>query len=458
MSEIYVHPLRAMRQRLNLTQKRLASETGVATQTIMRAEQNKPINAESRRLLCLYFGVSSEILGLATDAREQRKGNHLKCDPEAQAARTLSQTLIQGQALAAQELESSDMEHSRRNFLQALGITGTSLAAAPSNFLYPPLWERLSRALTQPSSVDEDTILHLEAITRDSWRVLQTMTGTFSQSLLQYILQRLEAVTQLLTAPLPGEKRARLATVAADFTQIVGELLFDMKENELADHYYSVGLEAARFAENYVMQAAILGRRSFIPIYEKHPERAITWLQQAQSISKHSIPPITQAWLSAIEAEAYANLHQTQGSLQALNMAEYYLEHSETTYNSENAHTRFSYAILLGYQGVCNLKLQRSKIALDILQHAIKQMDGSRTRHCTIILTDIATAYLQMGEIEATLNHIERAIDMLKQVKSVRVLQRILELNKRLEPWRSMPMVKQLDEQIVTLRPLLTHA
>ncbi|GHO43884.1 hypothetical protein [Ktedonospora formicarum] len=453
MSDRYTHPLRAMRQRLNLTQKRLAIETGIAPQTIMRAEQNKPINAESRRLLCLYFGVNSEILGLCNDTRERYRR---KEEPEVHLAKVRAHTLVRGQELAAHNLESSDMEHSRRNFLQVLGMTGTSLATSPANFLYPPLWERLSHALTQPSSIDEDMIFHLEAITRDSWRVLQSMTGTFSQSLLQYVLQRLEAVTQLLSSPLPSTKRARLAIIAADFTQIAGELLFDMKENEQANHYYQVGLEAAQFAGDPVMQTAILGRRCFIPIYEKRPEHALTWLQQAQAISKRDVPPITRAWLSSIEAEAYANLHQSQGSLQALDMAEYYLDHSNSTYNSENAHTRFSYSILLGYQGVCNLKLQRPKVALEALERAFKQMEGTRTRHRTIVLTDIAEAYLQMGEVEAALSHIEQAINMLKQVKSARVLQRLIDLNKKLEPWRSMPVVKKLDEQLIALHPLLT--
>src|SRR5690348_14651255 len=67
MSGKPIHPLRAMRDRFNLTQKRLAEETGVAAQTILRAEHNKPINAESRRLLCEYFGMSSDELGLVAD-------------------------------------------------------------------------------------------------------------------------------------------------------------------------------------------------------------------------------------------------------------------------------------------------------------------------------------------------------------------------------------------------------
>lgn len=458
MNDHAIHPLRAARQNFNLTQKRLAWETGVAPQTIMRAEQNKPINADSRRRLCEYFHMTSDALGLVNDKREQRKG---KCGKDEALEPALSQTrsrmIVRGQVLAAQELESTDMEQSRRDFLQALGITGTSLAASSSPLLYPPLWERLSRVLAQPSNMDNETLLHLEAIVRDSWHVLPTMLGTFSQSLLQYVLQRLEIVTQLLSTTLATEQRICIASVAAELTQIAGELLFDMKESEQADRYYAVGLEAARVTQNPLMQVTLLGRRSFIPIYEERPEKAVPWLQQANAIARRGVPSITQAWLAAIEAEAYANLHQTQDSLQALQKAEYFLEQNESRHSVENTHTRFSHTVLLGYQGICNLKLQRPKAALPVLQAALKHMDGARTRHQTIVLTDIATAYLQLGEVEGTLHYIDRALETLKQVKSARVLQRLNDLNHALAPWKGLSDVKQLDEKLLAIRPLIAQ-
>ena len=64
MSRENIHPLRIARTHRNLTQKRLAEETGVGAQTILRAEQKKPINAESRKLLCDYFDTTPERLGL----------------------------------------------------------------------------------------------------------------------------------------------------------------------------------------------------------------------------------------------------------------------------------------------------------------------------------------------------------------------------------------------------------
>ena len=64
------HPLRVARCLRNLTIKRLAQEAGIGASTVWRAEQNYPINAESRQRLCLYFGQTAQVLGLIHNDQE----------------------------------------------------------------------------------------------------------------------------------------------------------------------------------------------------------------------------------------------------------------------------------------------------------------------------------------------------------------------------------------------------
>lgn len=61
-----VHPLRTARCLRNLTIKQLADAARVGTSTVWRAEHNYPINAESRRRLCMYFTMTSQELGLVS--------------------------------------------------------------------------------------------------------------------------------------------------------------------------------------------------------------------------------------------------------------------------------------------------------------------------------------------------------------------------------------------------------
>ncbi|GHO42446.1 helix-turn-helix domain-containing protein [Ktedonospora formicarum] len=73
MKKAPTHPLRAARTRYNLTIEQLARETNVGAATIWRAEHGHSINAESRRRLCAYFGITSQELGLAGTVESERK-------------------------------------------------------------------------------------------------------------------------------------------------------------------------------------------------------------------------------------------------------------------------------------------------------------------------------------------------------------------------------------------------
>jgi transcriptional regulator with XRE-family HTH domain len=465
MSETTIHPLRMLRTRLNLTQKRLAEETGVGAQTILRAEHNKPINAESRRLLCKYFAMTSEELGLVSDINDtgeeeqamhtEEEGGRATTPQRATAAPpVLSQAIAQGIVLATRELESFDMDRSRRNFLQILGITSSALVTSASDYYQQPLWEHLLRALERPSGIDETTLLHLEAVVRDCWRVLTTMLGAFSHVLLRYVLERLIVVGDLLERTTHQSSRIRLAIVASELAQVAGEILFDLKENEQAEHYYNVAMGAARVAQNDAMQAVILGRKSFIPIYEREATRAVPLLEHAHVLTKQHAPDITRAWLSAIEAEAMANAQNEFGCLQALAKSEFFLERGQL---AEQPHPRFTSTILQGYRGICYIKLRQPLAAQKVLNRALAESDPQRIRHRSILLTDLATTYIHCEEIEEACKYASQALTLLSQSRSTRVLERIAELRRLLEPWKTTAAVQHLDEQMAELQPLVVH-
>jgi transcriptional regulator with XRE-family HTH domain len=460
MSETTIHPLRMLRTRLNLTQKRLAEETGVGAQTILRAEHNKPINAESRRLLCNYFAMTSEELGLVSDINEAGEEEQAVLTEEevtptnAPTSPVLSQAMAQGIVLATRELESFDMDRSRRNFLQILGITSSALVTSASDYYQQPLWEHLLRALERPSGIDETTLLHLEAVVRDCWRVLTTMLGAFSHVLLRYVLERLVVVTDLLERTTQQSSRIRLAIVASELAQVAGEILFDLKENEQAEHYYSVAMTAARVAQNDAIQAVILGRKSFIPIYERDARRAVPLLQHAHALTKQRAPDVTRAWLSAVEAEALANSQDEFGCLQALAKSEFFLERGQF---AEQSHPRFTSSILQGYKGICYIKLRQPLAAQRVLNSALAETDPQRIRHRSIMLIDLATTYIQCNEIEEACKYALQALVLLSQARSTRVLQRIADLRRLLEPWKTTRAVQRLDEQLAALQQLMVH-
>ncbi len=93
MDARYAHPLRTARRRQNLTIDRLAEAAKVGASTVWRAEHAYPINAESRRRLCAYLGMTSEELGLVMDRREKGTDDagHLVSAPGASSTPSAAQ-------------------------------------------------------------------------------------------------------------------------------------------------------------------------------------------------------------------------------------------------------------------------------------------------------------------------------------------------------------------------------
>jgi transcriptional regulator with XRE-family HTH domain len=61
--------LRLLRERLNLSIQDVANAAGVSFRTVLRAEQGAPLNPDSRRQLCTFYGKTSPELGLVPRRR-----------------------------------------------------------------------------------------------------------------------------------------------------------------------------------------------------------------------------------------------------------------------------------------------------------------------------------------------------------------------------------------------------
>lgn len=68
------YTLRLLREHLNLSMQEVAEATGLSFRTVLRAEQGASLNPESRRRLCLFYGKTSEELGLVPRRRQTETG------------------------------------------------------------------------------------------------------------------------------------------------------------------------------------------------------------------------------------------------------------------------------------------------------------------------------------------------------------------------------------------------
>lgn len=66
--------LRTLRECLNLSMQEVADGAKVSLRTVLRAEKGDPLNPESRKRLCKFYGKTSEELGLIPQ-RRRAQGN-----------------------------------------------------------------------------------------------------------------------------------------------------------------------------------------------------------------------------------------------------------------------------------------------------------------------------------------------------------------------------------------------
>jgi transcriptional regulator with XRE-family HTH domain len=473
MSEKSIHPLAAARKEQNLTQKQLAELAKVGAITIWRAEQNKPINAESRRRLCAYFGRTSQELGLlsAQHKQEESKRNEgalaplfenlgiaeetrygLQYPQEAtdeqkeRSTSALNSTAFEIVSLS-QHAETEDMDKSRRDFLQTLGFAGVVLTVSPQELLSPYPFEELSRALAKSSNIDETVLDEFEIITKSYWRL---RTTTASCDLLSGVLGHLRTITKLLQAPQLPTIRRRLCSMASEVGQITGQIYFDLNDYNQARAYYKVSIDAAQEAENTALWAVGLGRMSFLSTYNGHANDAILLLQEAQYLAtqRQDTSAIIRCWLAAVEAEAQSSIQKTKDCLITLEKAQLI---SQGELDEDLYWTGFNHSRLAGYTGVCFVNLRQPKDAQVALNHALTLINPIHIRRRSTILTDIAATYIQLEEIDEACAFASQALTTLMLTKSGSVLRRMRKLRNDLKPWEATRAVKNLDEELIPI-------
>jgi tetratricopeptide (TPR) repeat protein len=205
-----------------------------------------------------------------------------------------------------------------------------------------------------------------------------------------------------------------------------------------------------------VLQAVILGRRSFLPLYSGNAPLAVSFLQKAHTLAANSASDVIRAWLMIVEAEAQATIGETEACCKALEQSEFLLHQSHPGYitcsfPSETIYAPFNVERLPGYKGACYLNLGQSQKAQSILHASMASAKHPSLHRQSITLIDLARAYAQQEELEEMYLYADQAIALLRQTKSPRVFQRVCSLRQELHSWQDTVSIKQLDQQLATI-------
>jgi tetratricopeptide (TPR) repeat protein len=338
----------------------------------------------------------------------------------------------------------SEQDMKRRELLRLLGVASAALLLP----LPDVDWERIDDVVELPGRLDLPVIQDLETINTRYWNLY--LTASSKSTVLDGALGQLKVLVRFLKEPHRAAVRPRLCALASNLGQMVGEIFFDQHEFLVAQSCYVFAAFAAKEAQDYDLWTTALVRHAYLPLYEDRYEEALPFLKEAMRLANRgnaSLP--TRYWAAGVEAEAEAGVHDLAACQRALDRA----QGVQGIKEPGPAWTRFDASRLPALQGACYVRLEQPGLALPTLQSAIGQFTKPSRRR-GMVLTDLATAVQQQGEIEQACTYLQGVMDIVSLGASEFLREGVVKTRQRLEPFARSSAVMTLDKR---MRSLAVH-
>jgi tetratricopeptide (TPR) repeat protein len=382
----------------------VADATFLGWRTIWRAEQGHDLRPESKRLICEYFGMSAEELGLSKPAEPATSA------PSGTAA-------VLEEAIGTLENEGVDM-HSRRSFLQLIGAVGAGVAGAT-------LPAHIPAAAPPRVNVSNSVIASLVTMT-EQFRTLQRAGYAVEPSLKDQVVM----IQRSLENTLDEGHRRELWRLLAQSQLLARHSITSKAELGRARTYNEAAIAAAQYSGDALLLGASLGHLGHLYlIWLDDCDGALELLTQAQSYTKGH--PVS-GWLAMVGAAVTAKEGRKKECEAAINQA---LETAyglpQTDEQTDLYYTDFNVVGTNAYAGNSLLKVGKPAQALERLL-AVDMEKLSKNRHASA-LYDIAGAYIAMGELEAAQPYALRSIDCACETKRTYIIPRFMNLAHKIQ-------------------------
>jgi len=409
------HPLRRLRETLNMSIDDLAASSGVSARTIIRAEAGQGLYPGSRRLLCQFFKQSPVELGLVHSQHSQKR-------------------VLVASERAVPLLGIDDMK--RRELLRLLSIAGSALVLELD-------WERLGDALAQPTRIDPSVLQELATLNQLYWQNYRVASQ--KSAILDDVLAHLDALTQALSAAQTATQRQQLSILASSLAQLCGEIFFDASSYADAAQCYTFAISAAKEVKAYDLWACALVRHAFLPIYDRRFQDALPLLHAAEKVAQRGDGTLsTKHWVAMVLAEAYAGSGMLDDCRRALDLTEGVRGVKDGT---NSTWLRFDGERILEECGACLVKLGQGDLAEPVLQDALR-LHPNATRRRGMVLTDLALAAGMRGDVEQACTLGTEVIQIAQQGASGMLKKGLQVLQTHLSPFATNSDVKDLNAQI----------
>ncbi|TDC58605.1 XRE family transcriptional regulator, partial [Micromonospora sp. KC207] len=262
-------------------------------------------------------------------------------------------------------------------------------------------------------------------------------------------------LNRLLANPPTSEAIGRrLYTLAAGFFELCGYQAVDTGAHGLAQRRYLRALRLTQAADDRLYGSYLLAVNiGHLTLHCGHPEPALRMALTAVRGSETQTTPAVGAALHAVVARTYARLGRESDCMAHLDIAERQMARSKP--EDEPSWIRyFNAAYLADELAHCFHDLGRPQQTQRHLGEALTALSPTHVRRLTIDTALLASSLAAAGCIDEACAAARVAVDHAAQTTSHRCLERIVEVQADLEPYRCEPEVREFGEYVRHQLPL----
>ncbi|MEV2277678.1 hypothetical protein AB0I72_19030 [Nocardiopsis sp. NPDC049922] len=296
-------------------------------------------------------------------------------------------------------------------------------------------------------------VSRLEALTQ-SLRSLDNLHGGGTAR--QAVIGQLAGVTDMLAnASYTDEVGRRLFTAVGDLAGVAGWMCHDVGLHSSAQHYFLLALRAAKEAGTAHLGAHILNCMARQASHLEHPDDALELVHLALYGVRRVATPTVRAVLHSLEARAHAMMGHPDEFARSAHQAELAFGDSDTV--EEPSWVRFFdtgeyYATI----GVCHQIVARvsdpahATLSVWMMEQAIQARPVERHRSLAFDHIGLARALLVQRETEAALAKTRTALELLPDLASTRVVDRLREVSVEARPFAGDAHADELRDLVNT--------
>ena len=426
-----------------ITQGQIAARTGFAQSTLSNYKRgvNAAQFASTFEKLADGLGMPlplRQALGLSGDPSPARPG------PAGGAMAGIPAGMVDLQLLA--EAVGRNGAPVRRRDLLALAAQLGATAV-----LDPDIWERLSRALTRPGTVDETLVREMEARSAGFYLLEEIVPA---QAVLKVLTAHLREVSTLLAGTASDPKddlRRRLIVAAGESSLLAGWSASSLGDSGAARNLYDTAVTAAGEARDPAMTACALTYRSYIPSANGANGRARILLAQALDAVPAQASPATAAWVAARHAEESAIVGDKPQALKSWRAAEEAFSVADPDEDRPWAkflnRDRFDTFRITTY--LKTGKFDEAQEAADALLTRLSPEEGKRA---AVIRENIAAAHLARGAAAEAAKVAQGGLAIIRETEFTLWLPKYEDIARSLLRWQRQPAVRAYLEDFAMTR------